>query len=68
MSERTFRFAGSAGLALAVLLFGAAGAFAAGPSPLVKAVKSGDPKLVRSAATNLNASCTDCHAKFRDEG
>jgi hypothetical protein len=38
-----------------------------GSLELIKAVKSGDPKLVRSAATNLNASCTDCHSKFRDE-
>jgi len=38
-----------------------------GSQELIKAVKSGDPKQVRSAATNLNAACSDCHSKFRDE-
>jgi hypothetical protein len=37
-----------------------------GASELIAAVKSGDPKAVKTAATNLNASCTDCHAGFRD--
>jgi cytochrome c556 len=34
---------------------------------LVAAAKSGDPAKVKAAATDLNASCTSCHSKFRDE-
>ena len=37
-----------------------------GSQELIKAVKSGDPMAVKTAATNLNASCTDCHGDFRD--
>jgi hypothetical protein len=33
---------------------------------LIKAVKSGDPARVKSAATNLNSACNGCHADFRD--
>ena len=37
-----------------------------GSDDLAKAIESGDPKAVKTAAANLNSSCTDCHAKFRD--
>jgi hypothetical protein len=37
-----------------------------GADELMAAAKSGDPKAVKTAANNLNASCTDCHAAFRD--
>jgi hypothetical protein len=33
---------------------------------LIKAVKSGDPAKVKSAATNLNSACNGCHSDFRD--
>jgi soluble cytochrome b562 len=33
---------------------------------LGKAVEAGDPKAVKEAANKLNASCNDCHGKFRD--
>jgi hypothetical protein len=38
-----------------------------GADELIAAVKSGDPAKVKAAANNLNASCTSCHAKFRDD-
>jgi hypothetical protein len=38
-----------------------------GAAELIAAAKGGDPKKIKTAATNLNASCTDCHSKFRDE-
>ncbi len=31
-----------------------------------KAVKGGDPKAIKDAATKLNSSCVDCHGTFRD--
>jgi hypothetical protein len=31
-----------------------------------KAVKTGDPKVIKEAATKLNSSCVDCHGTFRD--
>ena len=34
---------------------------------LIEATKSGNPKQVKMAITNLTASCTNCHADFRDE-
>jgi hypothetical protein len=37
-----------------------------GADELIAAVKQGDPKAVKTAAANLNASCTDCHGAFRD--
>ncbi len=33
---------------------------------LSKAIKAADPKLVKETANKLNASCTNCHGKFRD--
>jgi hypothetical protein len=33
---------------------------------LTKAIQGGDPKVVKEAAMNLNASCSNCHGKFRD--
>ncbi len=38
-----------------------------GADELIAAAKNGDPKKIKTAATNLNSSCTDCHSKFRDE-
>jgi cytochrome c556 len=38
-----------------------------GADQLIAAAKKGDPEAIKKAATNLNASCTDCHSKFRDE-
>jgi soluble cytochrome b562 len=43
-----------------------AGQMVAESDALGKAIEAGDPKAVKSAATKLNASCTDCHGKFRD--
>jgi hypothetical protein len=37
-----------------------------GADELLEASQSGDPKKVKTAANNLNASCTNCHADFRD--
>jgi hypothetical protein len=37
-----------------------------GADELMQAARSGDPKAVKTAANNLNASCTNCHATFRD--
>jgi hypothetical protein len=33
---------------------------------LAGALKGGDPKKIKDAATDLNASCTNCHSDFRD--
>jgi hypothetical protein len=33
---------------------------------LIEAARRGDPKAVKDAANNLNASCNSCHADFRD--
>ncbi len=38
-----------------------------GGDQLIAAARKGDPDAIKKAATNLNASCTDCHSKFRDE-
>jgi hypothetical protein len=32
-----------------------------GSEELIKAIKSGDPKAVHKAATNLNSACVNCH-------
>ena len=37
-----------------------------GSDELSAAIKSNDPKAVYKAANDLNASCNDCHTKFRD--
>ena len=37
-----------------------------GADELAKAAKSGNGKEIKTAATNLNASCTNCHGTFRD--
>ena len=37
-----------------------------GADELARAVKSGNARAIKTAATNLNASCTDCHGDFRD--
>jgi cytochrome c556 len=37
-----------------------------GADELMEAARSGDPKAVKTAANNLNASCTNCHSTFRD--
>jgi soluble cytochrome b562 len=37
-----------------------------GADELAKAVKSGNAREIKTAATNLNASCTNCHGTFRD--
>lgn len=37
-----------------------------GADELTKAAKSGSPDAIKKAATNLNASCTNCHGTFRD--
>jgi hypothetical protein len=37
-----------------------------GAEELARAVKSGDARAIKTAATNLNASCTNCHGTFRD--
>jgi cytochrome c556 len=37
-----------------------------GADELIEAAKSGDPAKIKAAANNLNASCTSCHADFRD--
>jgi soluble cytochrome b562 len=33
---------------------------------LGKAIEAADPKAVKDTANRLNASCTNCHGKFRD--
>jgi hypothetical protein len=33
---------------------------------LAGALKGGDPKMIKAAATDLNAACTNCHGDFRD--
>jgi len=33
---------------------------------LRKAIEAADPKAVKVTANKLNASCTNCHGKFRD--
>jgi hypothetical protein len=33
---------------------------------LRKAIEAADPKAVKDTASRLNASCTNCHGKFRD--
>jgi cytochrome c556 len=38
-----------------------------GADELIAAVKSGDPAKLKTAANNLNASCSSCHSKFRDD-
>ncbi len=37
-----------------------------GADELAKAAKSGNAREIKTAATNLNASCTNCHGTFRD--
>jgi cytochrome c556 len=37
-----------------------------GADELTKAAKSGSPDAIKTAANNLNASCTNCHGTFRD--
>jgi soluble cytochrome b562 len=37
-----------------------------GADELAKAAKSGNAQAIKTAATNLNASCTNCHGTFRD--
>lgn len=37
-----------------------------GGEDLIKAVKSNDVNRVKKAATNLSASCTNCHSDFRE--
>jgi hypothetical protein len=37
-----------------------------GSEELAKAAKSGNAREIKTAATNLNASCTNCHGTFRD--
>jgi soluble cytochrome b562 len=37
-----------------------------GSDELAKAAKSGNAREIKTAATNLNASCTNCHGAFRD--
>jgi hypothetical protein len=39
---------------------------AKGSEELAKAAKSGNARDIKTAATNLNASCTNCHGTFRD--
>ena len=36
-----------------------------GVKDLTEAIKAEDPMKVRTAANKLNASCNDCHTKFR---
>ena len=33
---------------------------------LRKVIEGGDPKAIKDVANKLNASCTNCHGKFRD--
>ena len=33
---------------------------------LAKALKAGEPKMIREASGKLNSSCSNCHGKFRD--
>jgi hypothetical protein len=33
---------------------------------LAKAARKGDAAAIKTAATNVNASCADCHGEFRD--
>ena len=37
-----------------------------GSEELAKAAKAGNAQEIKTAATNLNASCTNCHGTFRD--
>jgi hypothetical protein len=37
----------------------------AGAKELIKAIKVGDVKAIKTASTNLSGSCTDCHGEFR---
>jgi len=37
-----------------------------GSADLRKAIEGGDPKAIKDVANKLNASCTNCHGKFRD--
>jgi hypothetical protein len=37
-----------------------------GAEELARAAKSGNRQAIKTAATNLNASCTNCHGTFRD--
>jgi cytochrome c556 len=37
-----------------------------GAEELARAAKGGDPKAIKNAANNLNASCSNCHSDFRD--
>jgi hypothetical protein len=37
-----------------------------GADELLEAAHGDDPKAVKTAANNLNASCTNCHSAFRD--
>jgi cytochrome c556 len=37
-----------------------------GADELMKSARGGDPKAIKTAATNLNGSCTSCHGDFRD--
>jgi len=37
-----------------------------GSDDLIKALKTGNPTTVKTAATDLNASCNNCHSDFRD--
>jgi hypothetical protein len=37
-----------------------------GADELAKAAKGGNAQEIKTAATNLNASCTNCHGTFRD--
>jgi hypothetical protein len=37
-----------------------------GSEELMRVARQGDPKAIKTAATNLNGSCTGCHGDFRD--
>ena len=36
-----------------------------GAKDLLKAIKGGDAKTIKTAADKLAGSCTDCHGAFR---
>ncbi len=38
-----------------------------GAENLARAIKSGNPAMVKMAAGKLNQSCNECHGKFRDD-
>ena len=38
-----------------------------GADDLIDAIKKDDDKAFKKAINNLNHSCNDCHAKFRDD-